>query len=345
MSSNQPAANSNGSLVIRQAGMGEFGKFIQKQQKSIEAIAASSVKPERFAKIVFSCVSRTPGLQNCTMLSVVRAALQAAELGLEPGSALGEAYLVPYGNQCQMIPGYRGLVSLAYRSGHILSISAREVYEDDEFFELEFGLEPKLKHIPGANDPDVAKLTHAYCVIRLKDGGLLYDVMTRKEIDRIRARSKSGNNGPWVTDYAEMAKKTVTRRTLKYAPMSVEMSKALAADTAADTGDASMLEFDGTLIDGETGEVIQDAKEQPSRKNGTDAIKDKLGVTKSAAAEEPVISRETYLSTIGAMFEQLGWSKAKQLATIHDKYGKAIADLTDAELKELHESLEKEIDG
>lgn len=257
-----------------------FTTFIRSRSGAIAKVAASHMNPVRITRIVIAAVTRTPRLKECTMASILNATMQAAELGLEAGSATGEAYLVPYGKVCTLIPGYRGLISLAFRSGFVLSIRANVVYQGDAFT-YEEGLTPQLTHIPAFDAPrDPKQITFAYCVIQLKDGGMVYDVMTRGEIDAIRQRSKAGGSGPWVTDYAEMAKKTVCRRTLKYAPMSVEMGKAMALD-AADAGETTfedIPEFDFMDVDPETGEVIEP-------KTKTQGLKDKLGVTETV--EEP----------------------------------------------------------
>lgn len=214
--------------------------LLTKRKSSIAAIAPTGLEAEKVIKIVLNAVTKTPALQKCSAESVFRSVMHAVELGLTPGSSLGEAYLVPYGQECQLIPGYRGLITLARRSGEVSTISSYVVYSSDQF-DFELGLNPVLRHVPHLGEREVKEITHAYCVIRLKDGGILFDVMTRGEIDGIRKRSKSGNNGPWVSDYAEMAKKTVTRRCLKYAPMSVEMLKAEALSLVGDTGDTSIL--------------------------------------------------------------------------------------------------------
>ncbi len=248
------------------AGFGNFGLFLKHNMPALRNIAAKHLNPDRVLKILLNSVSKTPALQDCTNESILRACLQAVELGLEPGSALGEAYLVPFKDQCQLIPGYRGLVALAFRSSHVKSVRSKVVYQGDKF-EYEDGLTIVLKHVPSFDAKREAKdITFAYCVINLRDGGVLCDVMTRGEIDAIRARSRAGGSGPWVTDYAEMAKKTVCRRCLKYAPMSVELSKALAADDAADTGDASILaEFESI-----------DLEEQEAGVTKTERTKDKI---------------------------------------------------------------------
>lgn len=245
-----------------------FAAFIKSRMPSINNVAARHMRPERLYRLIVANVSKTPALQKCSMESIFRACLQSVELGLEPGSALGEGYLVPYGDQCTFIPGYRGLIALAYRSGHVKSVSSAVVYQGDKF-EFALGLAPKLEHVP---DPAAVRepkdITYAYCIVQLKDGGLVYDVMTRGEVDRIRSRSKAGGSGPWVTDYAEMAKKTVARRCLKYAPMSVEMSKALALDEAIDTGDSSVMDAEFESLDLEEGTPAS---------TKTETVKEKIG--------------------------------------------------------------------
>jgi len=256
-----------------------FASFVKSRMPSLNAVAARHLRPDRLYRLIVANVTKTPALQRCSMESIFRSALQAAELGLEPGSATGEGYLVPYGENCTFIPGYRGLISLAFRSGHVKSVTAQVVYQGDKF-EFELGLEPKLRHVPDATaERDPAKITFAYCIVQLLEGGVVYDVMTRGEVDAIRRRSKAGNSGPWVTDYAEMAKKTVTRRCLKYAPMSVEMSKALALDEAVETGEAG-------FIDAEFESLDMPEPEEAATK--TSAVKERIG-----KAPETQINPET----------------------------------------------------
>lgn len=266
-------------IVVSEAGLSGFADYLKKREGAIAKICASHVSPQRATRVMLACVSRTPALMKCSMCSLAMVMMQSAELGLECGSALGEAYVVPFRNnktgtmEAQFMPGYRGLICLAYRSGSVLSVQSQVVYDGDEF-QFEYGLEPTLRHVP-TGSVDAKKITHAYCVIRLRDADAVYDVMTRQEIDRIRARSASSASGPWVTDYAEMAKKTVTRRALKYVPMSIEMSKAIAADVAVETGDFSMLgEFDAP--------IDVDYEEAPARKTGVSAVKEKVMPTADA---------------------------------------------------------------
>src|SRR5690554_2362898 len=227
--------------------------LIERQKPEIARALPRHMDPDRLARIATTVMRQTPQLAQCTPESFLGALMTCAQLGLEPGP-LGHAYLVPYGREVTFVPGYRGLVELARRSGQVQSVQARIVRDGDEF-DYEFGLEPKLRHRPTA---DVDKpVTHAYAVLRLKDGGVDFDVMTRAEIDAIRKRSRAATNGPWVTDYAEMAKKTVLRRLLKTAPMSIEYHQAVANDEQVRTSvaaDAIDLTIPGTV----EGELVDD---------------------------------------------------------------------------------------
>jgi recombination protein RecT len=197
---------------------------------------------DRIIKVAVTAINKNPDLLKCTRDSILMAVMQSAELGLEPGGALGEAYLIPYGTTCQFIPGYRGLISLARRSGQIVSIEAHVVREKDEF-EYELGLEQRLKHRPYI-DGEPGKLRIVYAVAKLKDGGTQLEVMTRAQVDAIRNASKGKNSIPWKDHYEEMARKTVVRRIFKYLPVSVELAAALEIQAKAEAGDF----FDGEAI-------------------------------------------------------------------------------------------------
>lgn len=205
--------------------------LIERQKPEIARALPKHMDPDRLARIATTVLRQTPQLGQCTPESFLGALMTCAQLGLEPGP-LGHAYLVPFKNnkngvfEVTFIPGYRGLVELARRSGQVQSVQAHVVREGDRF-DYEFGLNPKLEHKPAGSDGEV---THAYAVVRYKDGGADFDVMTVAEVDAIRKRSRAATNGPWVTDYAEMAKKTVLRRLLKTAPMSVEYHQAVAQE-------------------------------------------------------------------------------------------------------------------
>ena len=189
---------------------------------------------DRFVRSAISEFRLNPALQECSVPSVLGFYMQAAMCGLEPSSVLGQCYPVPFNNkktgakECQFMLGYRGMASIARRSGEVLSIDAKCVHEKDEF-ELTYGLDSDLKHKPYL-EGDPGAIIGAYCIVRFKDGSHQYEYMPKSEIDKHRARSKASSSGPWVTDYEEMAKKTVFRSIFKWLPISIEATQATAAD-------------------------------------------------------------------------------------------------------------------
>lgn len=230
-------------------------------QSQIKAALPRHMTPERLARIVTTEIRKVPKLAECTPVSFFGAVIQCAQLGLEPGNALGHAYLLPYGKDVQLIIGYRGMIDLARRSGQIVSIDARAVYEGDKF-ECRLGLDPHIEHEPDWANPNRTmgdKLQFVYAVAKLKDGGIQFDVMSRAEIEGIRARSKAGNNGPWKTDYQAMALKTVVRRLFKFLPVSIEIQTAVGLDERAEMG---LTQDNGAVIDGQFTTVEDDQVDQ-----------------------------------------------------------------------------------
>lgn len=215
--------------------------MLEQRRDSIAQLIPKHLSADRLMKVALNCVSKTPTLQACTPLSLLQCVITAAELGLEPGGALGHAYLVPFKTTATLIIGYRGFIQLMRNTRQLASIRAVVVHEKD-LFKLREGIEQSIKHEPYL-DGDAGPLKYVYCVAKLKDGSIQVEVMTRAQIEAIRTRSRSGGAGPWQTDYEEMAKKTVVRRIAKYLPLSAEVEKAIEHDN----GDF----VDGEVVGGE----------------------------------------------------------------------------------------------
>ena len=214
-------------------------------QKQMALAMPKSMTPDRLTRIVMTECRKTPALLKCAPESFYGAVLQCAALGLEPGSALGHCYLLPFGNgkdkqgrpNAQLIIGYRGMIDLARRSGQIISLQAYCVHEQDTF-NYKLGLDPDIEHIP-ASVADRGKVTHVYAVAKLKGDGVQFEVMSRAEIEKVRTSSKAGNSGTWSSHWEEMAKKTVIRRLFKYLPVSIEAVRAVEIDEKTDRGEAT----------------------------------------------------------------------------------------------------------
>lgn len=224
---------------------------------------------DRLARIALTEIRKVPTLAKCDQTSFLGAIMQCAQLGLEPGGALGHAYLLPFENrkkgitEVQFIVGYRGMIDLARRSGQIVSLTARTVHENDEF-SYQYGLNEDLKHVPATGDRGA--LLYVYAVAKLKDGGVQFEVMSRSDVDKVRAQSKAGNYGPWQTHYDEMAKKTVIRRLFKYLPVSIELATAVTMDEKAESGvdqdNSSILTGEYSTVDDSTPEQLSSNVDQ-----------------------------------------------------------------------------------
>ena len=250
----------------------------------LSMVAARHMSPERMMRVMANSIRTTPKLGQCEPLSFLGALMQCAALGLEPNTILGHAYMIPFENkrkgvtEVQVVVGYKGLIDLARRSGHITSIQANIHYSDDDLWEYEEGTEARLRHRPGNLKGD--KL-HAYAIAQFKDGGHAYVVLPWAHVMSIRDGSQGWQTAkrfgktsdtPWGKYEDEMAKKTAVRALAKYLPLSVEFVDAMQLDDArADYRGFAMdptagvqIEEDGDTVDGETGEVTPRKKAAPA---------------------------------------------------------------------------------
>jgi recombination protein RecT len=248
----------------RQVQKGDtIAQLIKKMEPEIKRALPEHIKPERLARIALTAAKNNPKLGQCEQLSFIGAVMQAAQLGLEPNTSLGEAYLIPYYNksagqfQAQFQIGYKGILTLAHRTGQYHNIYAHEVYQNDEFH-YEYGLHKDMKHIPA--DVPEGKPIYYYAVYHLKNGGYDFVVWSTKKIKahalKFSQALKNGQQTPWKSDFDSMAKKTVLKDLLKYAPKSVEFAEQIENDDVV---------FKGI---GEEAEIIEMEQVEQPTENG-----------------------------------------------------------------------------
>jgi recombination protein RecT len=218
-------------------------ELIKSREDSIgDLLNATGIDTKKFMQVVIQAFNKTPKIAQCTKQSVLAAVMEAARLGLVPAG--NQCAIVPFKGKATFVIGYRGIVDLALKSSEVKSIMAECVYEGDEFHYSK-GLEPELYHVPmGEDDPN--KITHAYAVAKLANGEKPFEVMTKAAIDKVRNVSPAKSDGPWVTWYEEMAKKTVFKRLGKWLPQEQAMARAYRVDEVPDAMVEAGKEYDIT---------------------------------------------------------------------------------------------------
>lgn len=261
---NQVATTNNNEKKTMQA-------YIKSMEGEIKKALPSVLTPDRFTRMVLSAISTTPKLASCTPASFLGAMMSAAQLGLEPNTPLGQAYILPYQNkgvqEAQFQLGYKGLIDLAYRSGEVELVQAHIVYANDTF-ECEYGLEPKLTHVPA--DSDRGEAIKVYAMFKTKSGGYGFEVMSMDDVKKHAqkySKSFGSSYSPWSTSFEEMAKKTVLKKCLKYAPLKSDFVRAVVQDETIKTEISDDMyevpnvvveEAEYTVVDTDTGEVAEE---------------------------------------------------------------------------------------
>jgi recombination protein RecT len=254
----------------------QIAYLLNQKKGELAKMLPKTLSIERLLKVAQIAATTTPALAKCDVPSLVGAIGQCAQMGLEPNTVLGHAYLVPFNtkrkdasgaerwvNSVQVIIGYKGLIDLARRSGQIVSIAAHEVCEGDHF-ELVYGLDEKLNHTPAMGER--GKVIGFYAVAKLKDGGYCFEFMSLHQVQEImKATQSKGGYGPWKEHFIEMGRKTVIRRLAKYLPLSIEFQTAAALDGMAEAGK----DQHNDSLDGDSSLIPEDAPYGVEEETGT----------------------------------------------------------------------------
>lgn len=211
------------------------------QKEQLAAALPPGLTAERFTRVALTAVKTNPDLLELGQtpegrMSFMHAIHRCAQMGLEPNSDLGHAYLLPFRMgqerkmQLQFILGYKGILELASRSGRLARIDVHEVYENDEY-ECSYGVGGKLFHRPTLGDR--GKIICYYGYAEFQDGGYYYEMLTLEDIEKRKNRSasvKAKRKSPWDTDPIAMSKKTVVRSMAPYLRLSTEVLEAIQLD-------------------------------------------------------------------------------------------------------------------
>ena len=277
-----------------EAGSATVKKFFEANRGTLEALLPKHFDSERMLKLALGALRTTPKLAGASLSSLLGSVVTCAQLGLEPNTPLGHAYLLPFDKrekrdgqwvtvetQVQVIIGWKGMVDLARRSGQIISIAAHEVCEGDDF-RFAYGLDEELHHRPAMKDRGA--VIGFYAVAKLVGGGHSFEFMSCDEVNHIRDKAAEKNRakkdnqgrpiitGPWLDNYVEMGRKTVLRRLFKYLPISIESlafasaidgnAVAAAAPLEEVVFDVSQQQEGSASVDQDTGEILDSTPAQ-----------------------------------------------------------------------------------
>ena len=217
-------------------------------KERLSQVCGQYMTPEKIVRSAIASAVKTPKLYDCTKISWAIALMQAGIIGLEVGPPFNHACFIPYKDSknncinCTFQPMYQGLIYLAMDSGIVTYVDARTVYNDDDF-EFEYGSSPFIRHRVALNGKVRSNddIKCFYSVIKTKGSDTpLIKVMSKAEVDAIRARAKGGDSSfsPWNSDYADMGQKTVYKKNQKYAPIAQtrRLTTALQFDDSAQLG-------------------------------------------------------------------------------------------------------------
>lgn len=245
--------------------------WVVKMADQVKCALPANITPDRMVRIALTAISKDSKLANSTPDSFLGALLTSAQLGLECNTPLGQAYLIPFYNgklqrlETQFQLGYQGLLDLCYRTNQYKTIQARVVYDGD-FFEYSYGLDEKLVHKPSG---DQKNPIYVYAYYQLTNGAKAFEVMSWDSImEHAKKYSQSSNSSfsPWKTDPESMAKKTVLKKVLKYAPKAVEAATVIAEAISSDSAVINT----SIIKDGNDTTIVKDVDYTPITVNFSD---------------------------------------------------------------------------
>ena len=242
-----------------------FQDLLISMKGQIEMAIPKHMTSDRMLRIALTAYNSNPKLKECDSMSILAAVMNSAQLGLEPNTPLGQAYIIPYGKKANFQIGYQGLIDLANRTKSFREISAHCVYQED-IFEYELGMDQKLIHKPAKLQ--TGEPIFYYARFKTVSDGQGFEVMSRDAVTRHAKKfSKAFDYGPWKSDFDAMAMKTVLIKVLKFAPKAIELANAISEDNSVKSDiSLNMSEVKNEVYDIKTSDDFIDIKNpEPDR--------------------------------------------------------------------------------
>jgi recombination protein RecT len=324
------------STAIAKQTHGTLRTYLERDaiKAALGAALPRHMNPDRMIRVALTAAVRTPKLLECTPESIYESLLNASQLGLEPNGR--DAHLIPFRDnksgttKCQLMPDYKGLIQLAYRSGQIDSFSAKAVYEKDRFV-YRYGLNEELEHTPCTED-DPGQLVYAWAMCRFRNGGYKFVVLNRRDIKRRMAASKtaSRSDSPWATHTEAMWAKSAAKELCKWIPQTPEMQQfreAVELDDQREFGESQVIDVPSEPVETKS-DQLADRLAASDPNDGTSGLEPEGDF--ALQAEPTANRRDQYMGAIDGMDDlKLLDSMRKQVladTTIDDGGRKTVVD-------------------
>lgn len=285
--------------IAEQSPEAKFRAQFERLGPEIGTALPPHVPLERFMRVVLTAVNGNPALIDADRRSLFEAAMKAAQDGLLPDGRDGA--LVIFNTKVkvdgkdvtiakvQWLVMVGGLLKKVRNSGELKEITSHVVYERDEFNYV-LGDDEKITHKPYTGPEEPGSVIMVYAIAKTKDEGIYREVMTVRQVERVRAVSRAKDGPAWKNWWDEMARKTVIRRLSKRLPTSADLDDLIRRDdelydfnarnaeladdkeklfkrVRSPLNDDDLLDRDrntaGATIDGETGEITEDRDDSP----------------------------------------------------------------------------------
>ena len=259
--------------------------------QAIQSVLPKHITKEKMLRTAYQVVVLNPKLaRDCDQLSLLNAVLEASAIGLEIGGPLAQAHLIPYKGKVKLIPDYKGLIELAYRSPKVTAFTARPVYTHDKF-EYWYGLSSDLIHTPFRGG-DRGQLTAAYAIVKFVGGGVDFEVVEHEDAMAAKESSpaKNSKDSPWnkPKDVWNMWVKTAVKRLLKRVPKSPQLQRALNLESAADENQGlnHILDADFETMDNITPKTLEEKPEPETGKPDSLSSEDQKTINNFEVAKD-----------------------------------------------------------
>jgi phage RecT family recombinase len=187
-----------------------------------------TIPMEKFKAVFMTAAMTSPGVLKGNQDGLRKELMKCASDGLLPDGR--QSVLILFKGQPKYMPMVQGIITRARELGDLFSVTAECVYEADTF-KADLSDPSKTEHVGPSLDVDRGKIIGAYAIFRAATGAVIHrEILTRSDIDKIKSKSLTKNDGVWGEWEPEMARKSAIRRGIKYVPVSSALRTIITRD-------------------------------------------------------------------------------------------------------------------